>query len=129
MIETMSEKDLLELKSNLESQVSNLNNTIEEIDSALLKKKAAMDDTTVKSNPYYKDRRNIIKVTINNNSSYKYTIARIKLNQVIIGLDYFNSKDLDFLKHYKMCTKLDWDNALDRLNVWLKDSNLKIKEI
>lgn len=124
---TMSVKDLEELKERLLSQRCNLDNEIEQAITELKIKRVNLEDNTIRQNPYYKDKANVIKITINNNSSIKYTITKIKPTGTVLGIEQFNSMDVNFLKYYKMCSKLDWDNAIDRLNVWLKDANLKIK--
>lgn len=126
---TMQTKDLEELKERLLGQRHNLDNEIEQVINELAIKRTYLNDTTISLNPYYKDKANVIKVTINNNSSFRYTVTRIKPRGKLLGIDQFNSQDTDFLKYYKMCSKLDWDNALDRLNTWLKDANLKVEEL
>ena len=34
-----------------------------------------------------------------------------------------------YLKYYEICSKSDWENAIDRLNIWFKDASLKVKEL
>lgn len=125
---TMETKDLEELKGRLLSQRSNLDNEIEQIVTELKIKRINLNDTTLKLNPYYKDRANVIKVTINDHSSHKYTITRIKPYGKLPGIDQFNSQDTDFLKYYKMCSKIDWDNALEKINNGFKDANIRLEE-
>lgn len=36
---------------------------------------------------------------------------------------------VEFLKYYEMCSKFDWECALNKLNMWLKDASLKVKEL
>ena len=31
------------------------------------------------------------------------------------------------LKYYEMCSIFDWEDALNRLNMWFKDASLKVK--
>ena len=33
------------------------------------------------------------------------------------------------LKYYKVCSKSEWENAIDRLNIYFKDASLKVKEL
>ena len=116
----MELSDLEKLQKEYQSQIYNAKNTLEEITRAIYIKKVNADDRTIKLNPYYKDKRDVIKVTINNNSSFKYEITRIRYIGPSTCIHRFSSQDLDFLKYYKMCSKLDWQHAIDQLNVWLK---------
>lgn len=126
---TMSIEDLEELKERLLSQRSNLDHTIEEILNSLAAKRILTNEMSLKLNPYYKNNNCYIKVTINNNSSFKYTITKLTPGGKVVGITQFDSKDTDFLKYYKMCAKSEWDSTIDRLNTWFKDSNIKIEEL
>ena len=46
-----------------------------------------------------------------------------------VGIYQFSSDNIDFLRYYKVCSQSEWDSAIDRLNVWLKDANLKVKKL
>lgn len=116
----MELSDLEELQKEYHNQIYNANITLKEITKAIQKKKVNADDMTIKLNPYYKDKCNFVKITINNNSNFKYEVTRISPSGSIIGLDHFNSHNLEFLKYYKACSKLEWLHAIDRLNIWLK---------
>ena len=118
-------EDLENLKDVLMSQRSKLDNAIDDIVDTLKYKRSTIGDNIIKSNPYYKDKSVVIKVTIVNNN---YLITRIKPKGTCISIDQIIQPDADFLKYYKMCGKRDWDNALDRLNIWFKDSNLKVSD-
>ena len=118
-------EDLENLKDDLMSQRSKLDNAIDDIVDTLKYKRSTIGDNIIKSNPYYKDKSVVIKVTIVNNN---YLIIRIKPQGTCISIDQIIQPDADFLKYYKMCGKRDWDNALDRLNIWFKDSNLKVSD-
>ena len=83
----------------------------------------------LKLNPYYKDKVSYLKVTINDNSYFKYTVAKVTPSGESVGIYQFSSDNIDFLRYYKVCSQSEWDSAIDRLNVWLKDANLKIKKL
>lgn len=116
-------EDLEKLKEDLMSQRCNLDNTIADIISALQHKRCDVEESVIRNNPYYKDKSVVLKVTIVNNN---YLITRIKPTGTCISIDQITQSDTEFLKYYKMCSKRDWDNALDRLNIWFKDSNIKV---
>ena len=118
-------EDLENLKDVLMSQRSKLDNAIDDIVDTLKYKQSTIGDNIIKSYPYYKDKSVVIKVTIVNNN---YLITRIKPQGTCISIAQITQPDADFLKYYKMCGKRDWDNALDRLNIWFKDSNLKVSD-
>lgn len=126
---TMQIKDLEELKERLLSQRSNLDNTIDEVIQGIKTKRLQLNEKSLSLNPYYKDRAAYLKVTINNNSSFRYNVVKVSPAGKYPSLTQFDSEDIDFLKYYKMCAKSEWDNAIDRFNIWLKDSNLKVKEL
>lgn len=125
----MSIKDLEELKENLLNQKSNLNNTIEEVVNNIRFKKTQASDDTLTLNPYYKDKVSYLKITINDNSHFKYTVTKVTPSGKSVGIYQFNSDNIDFLRYYKSCSQSEWDSAIDRLNVWFKDAGLKIKEL
>ena len=125
----MSIKDLEELKENLLNQKSNLNNTIEEIVNTIRFKKTQASDDTLRLNPYYKDKASYLKITINDNSYFKYTVTKVTPSSTSVGIYQFSSDNINFLRYYKVCSQSEWDSAIDRLNVWFKDSNLKVGEL
>ena len=92
-------------------------------------KRLQTDEMPLKLNPYYKDKVSYLKVTINDNSYFKYTVAKVTPSGESVGIYQFSSDNIDFLIYYKVCSQSEWDSAIDRLNVWLKDANLKIKKL
>lgn len=120
----MSIEDLEKFKKNLLNQISNLNNTIEEVVKNIRFKKALSMDKDLRLNPYYKDKSSYLKVTISNEGGYIVTPSLEYL-----GICQFLSKNIEFLKYYEMCSKSDWEDALNRLNMYFKDSSLKVKEL
>lgn len=125
----MSTDDLEKLRESLLSQRDNLDDTIDEIVREIKTKRLQTNEMSLKLNPYYKDKVTYLKVTINNNSCFKYTVTKITPIGKFIGIQQFSSDNVDFLRYYKMCSKSEWSNALDRLNVWFKDASLKVKEL
>ena len=123
----MSIEDLEELKENLLNQKSNLNNTIEEIVNTIRFKKTQASDNTLRLNPYYKDKSSYLKVVISDESGY--IITKVTPNSDYLGISQFLSKTIDFLTYYEICSKSDWDSAIDRLNVWFNDASLEVKEL
>lgn len=123
----MSIDDLEKLKENLLNQKSNLNNTIEEIVNNIRFKKTQASDNTLRLNPYYKDKTSYIKVVISDGSGY--VVTKITPSGKCLGIYQFLSNTIEFLKYYEMCSKFDWECALNRLNMWLKDASLKVKEL
>lgn len=123
----MSIKDLEELKENLLNQKSNLNNTIEEVVNNIRFKKTQASDNTLRLNPYYKDKTSYIKVVISDGSGY--IVTKVTPSGKCLGIYQFLSNTTDFLKYYEMCSKFDWECALNRLNMWFKDASLKVKEL
>ena len=126
---TMQIKDFEELNERLLSQRSNLDNTIDEVIQSIKTKRLQLNEKSLSLNPYYKDRAAYLKVTINNNSSFRYNVVKVSPAGKYPSITQFDSEDIDFLKYYKMCTKSEWDSAIDRFNIWLKDSNLKVEEL
>lgn len=84
---------------------------------------------SLKLNPYYKDKVNYLKITINDNFHFKYIVTKITPGGKCIGIYQFNAGNTNFLKYYKVCSQSEWDSAIDRLNVWFKDASLKIKKL
>lgn len=128
----MSTDDLEKLKESLLSQRDNLDDTIEEVIKEIKTKRLQTNEMSLKLNPYYKDKVTYLKVTINNNSYFKYTVTKVTpngRNGKSVGIYQFSSDNVDFLRYYKMCSKSEWSSALDRLNIWLKDANLKVGEL
>lgn len=123
----MSIKDLEELKENLLNQKSNLNNTIEEVINNIRYKKTLASDHTLRLNPYYKNKSSYLKVVISDGGGY--IVTKVAPSGKCLGIYQFLSNTTDFLKYYEMCSKSEWDSAVDRLNIWLKDASLKIKEL
>ena len=123
----MSIKDLEELKENLLNQKSNLNNTIEEIVNTIRFKKTQASDDTLRLNPYYKDKATYLKVVISDGSGY--IVTKVTFSGKYLGIYQFLSNTIDFLKYYEMCSKSEWDSAIDRLNIWFKDAGLKVGEL
>ena len=125
----MSTEDLEEHRERLLSQREVLDDTIERVVEEIKAKRLQTEEMSLKLNPYYKDRVNYLKITINDNSHFKYTVTKLTPSGKSVGIYQFSSDNIDFLRYYKMCSKSEWSNALDRLNVWLKDVSLKVKEL
>ena len=123
----MSIKDLEELKENLLNQKSNLNNTIEEVVNTIRFKKTQASDDTLRLNPYYKDKATYLKVVISDGSGY--IVTKVTPSGNCLGIYQVLSNTIDFLQYYEMCSKSEWEDALNRLNMWLKDASLKVKEL
>lgn len=123
----MSIEDLEKLKEDLLSQKSNLNNTIEEVVNNIRFKKTQTSDDTLRLNPYYKDKTSYIKVVISDGGGY--IVTKVTPSGKCLGIYQFLSNTVEFLKYYEMCSKFDWECALNRLNMWLKDASLKVKEL
>ena len=123
----MSIKDLEELKEDLLDRKSNLNNTIEEVVNNIRFKRIQAGNKTIGLNPYYKDKSSYLKVIINDEGGY--IITKVSPNGDYLGISQFLSNTIDFLTYYEICSKSDWDSAVDRLNMWFKDANLKVKEL
>lgn len=123
----MSIEDLEKLKEDLLNQKSNLNNTIEEIVNNIRFKKTQASDNTLRLNPYYKDKTSYIKVVISDGGGY--VVTKVTPSGKCLGIYQFLSNTVEFLKYYEMCSKFDWECALNKLNMWLKDASLKVKEL
>lgn len=125
----MSIEDLDKLRESLLGQRDVLDDTIEGVIKEIKAKRLQTEEMSLKLNPYYKDKVSYLKVTINDNSHFKYTVTKVTPNGKSVGIYQFSSDNIDFLRYYKMCSKSEWSNALDRLNIWLKDANLKVGEL
>jgi hypothetical protein len=123
----MSIEDLEKLKEDLLNQKSNLNNTIEEVVNNIRFKKTQTSDDTLRLNPYYKDKTSYIKVVISDEGGY--VVTKVTPSGKCLGIYQFLSNTVEFLKYYEMCSKFDWECALNKLNMWLKDASLKVKEL
>ena len=123
----MSIEDLEKLKKDLLNQKSNLNNTIEEVVNNIRFKKTQASDNTLRLNPYYKDKTSYIKVVISDGGGY--VVTKVTPSGKCLGIYQFLSNTVEFLKYYEMCSKFDWECALNKLNMWLKDASLKVKEL
>ena len=123
----MSIEDLEKLKENLLNQISNLNNTIEEVVNNIRFKKTQASNGTLRLNPYYKDKATYLKVVISDGSGY--IVTKVTPSGNCLGIYQVISNTTEFLKYYEMCSKSEWDSAIDRLNMWLKDVSLKVKEL
>ena len=123
----MSIEDLKKLKEDLLDQKSNLNNTIEEVINNIRFKKTQASDDTLRLNPYYKNKATYLKVVISDGSGY--IVTKVTPSGNCLGIYQVLSNTIDFLQYYEICSKSDWDSAVDRLNMWFKDASLKIKEL
>ena len=123
----MSIKDLEELKEDLLDRKSNLNNTIEEVINNIRYKKTLANNSDIRINPYYKNKVSCIKVVISDGG--RYVVTKVTPSGKCLGIYQFLSNTVEFLKYYEMCSKFDWECALNRLNMWLKDASLKVKEL
>lgn len=80
----------------------------------------------------YLDTRqdNLIKiVSIQDNYVYYICLDNLSICRENSCIYQFLSNTVDFLTYYEICSKSDWDSAIDRLNMWFKDASLKIKEL
>ena len=66
-----------------------------------------------------------IKVGISDRG--EYIVTKITPSGKCLGISQYILDTTDFLKYYEMCSKSERECALSRLNMWLKDSNLKLK--
>ena len=107
----MSIEDLEDLKKNLLNQISNLNNTIRF-------KNTQASDRILRLNPYYKDKSSYLKVIINDEGGY--IITKVTPSGDYLGISQFLSNTVDFLKYYEMCSKSEWESAIDKFNIWFK---------
>lgn len=125
----MSIEDLDKLRESLLGQRDVLDDTIERVIKEIKTKRLQTDEMSLKLNPYYKDKVSYLKITINDNSYFKYTVTKVTPSGKSVGIYQFSSDNIDFLRYYKVCSQSEWDSAIDRLNMWFKDASLKIKEL
>lgn len=125
----MSIEDLDKLRESLLSQREVLDDTIEEVIKEIKTKRLQTNEMSLKLNPYYKDKVSYLKITINDNSHFKYTVTKVTPSGKSVGIYQFSSDNIDFLRYYKICSPSEWNSAIDRLNVWFKDANLKVEEL
>ena len=123
----MSIEDLEELKKNLLDQKSHLNNTIEEVVNNIRFQKTLAGDKILRLNPYYKDKSSYLKVVISNEGGY--IITKVTPSVDYLGICQFLSNTIDFLTYYEICSKSEWESAIDRLNMLFKDASLEVKEL
>ena len=123
----MSIEDLKKLKEDLLDQKSNLNNTIEEVVNNIRFKKIQAGNKTLRLTPYYRDKSSYLKVVISDGGGY--IVTKVTPSGKCLGIYQFLSNTIEFLQYYEMCSKSEWDSAIDRLNIWFKDASLKIKEL
>ena len=125
----MSIEDLDKLRESLLGQRDVLDDTIERVIKEIKTKRLQTNEMSLKLNPYYKDKVSYLKITINDNSYFKYTVTKVTPNGKSVGIYQFSSDNIDFLRYYKVCSQSEWNSAIDRLNIWFKDASLKIKEL
>ena len=90
-------------------------------------KKALDGDKILRLNPYYKDKSSYLKVTISDKGGY--IITKVTPSGNYLGISQFLSNNIDFLKYYERCSIFNWEDALNRLNVYFKDASLEVKEL
>ena len=125
----MSIEDLDKLRESLLGKREVLDDTIEEVIREIKTKRLQTNEMSLKLNPYYKDKVTYLKITINDNFHFKYIVTKVTPSGKSVGIYQFSSDNIDFLRYYKICSESEWSNALDRLNIWLKDANLKVEEL
>ena len=125
----MSIEDLDKLRESLLGKREVLDDAIEGVIKEIKAKRLQTNEMSLKLNPYYKDKVNYLKITINDNSYFKYTVTKLTPSGKSVGIYQFSSDSIDFLRYYKICSESEWSNALDRLNIWLKNANLKVGEL
>ena len=123
----MSIEDLEKLKIKLLSQRDNLENTIGEIINNIRDKILQVSNHALREHPYYKNKATYLKVVISDGSGY--IVTKVTPSGNCLGIYQVISNTTEFLKYYEMCSKSEWEDALNRLNMWLKDANLKVKEL
>ena len=123
----ISIEDLEKLKIKFLSQRDNLENTIGEIINNIRAKKLQVSNHALREHPYYKDKSTYLKVVISDGSGY--IVTKVTPSGNCLGIYQFLSNTIDFLQYYEMCSKSEWNSAIDRLNMWLKDASLKVKEL
>ena len=125
----MSIEDLDKLRESLLGQRDVLDDTIERVIKEIKTKRLQTDEMSLKLNPYYKDKVSYLKITISDNSHFKYTVTKVTPSGKSVGIYQFSSDNIDFLRYYKVCSQSEWNSAIDRLNVWFKDTSLNVKKL
>lgn len=115
--------DLEQLKNNINIKINSDNIALEEIKQAILNKKIAMANDTLKFNPYYKDKMYYIRVDLEENH---YVVNKLKPNGMCPCYCQFNENSLEFLKYYTASTKSEWDTAIDTFNSRIVNSKIKL---
>lgn len=91
-------------------------------------KKEQININNFKLNSYYKDKTSYLKVVISDKGYY--IITRIIPCGACMGIYQYSCLNTsDYLKYYDISSKFEWESAIDRLNIWFKDANLKVKEL
>lgn len=125
----MSIMDLEQYKEILLNQRNNLDKTIRNVVDNIKVKKLQTNNEALRLNPYYRDKKSYLKVDISEGEGC-YIVTKIILCNTNMGISqcsiFGNS---DFLKYYDRCSKSEWESAIDRLNIWFKDSGLKIENL
>ena len=85
----MSTEDLEELRESLLSQREVLDDTIERVIKEIKAKRLQTDEMSLKLNPYYKDKVNYLKITINDNFHFKYIVTKVTPNGKSVGIYQF----------------------------------------
>ena len=116
----MSIEDLEKLKKKLY-------NTIEEVVNNIRFKKTQASNDTLRLNPYYKDKSSYLKVVVSDGGGY--IVTKVTPSGECLGIHQFLPNTIDFLAYYEICSKSEWESAIDKLNIWFKDSSLKIENI
>lgn len=88
----MSIEDLDKLKESLLDQRDVLDDTIEGVIKEIKTKRLQTNEMSLKLNPYYKDKVSYLKVTINDNSYFKYTVTKVTPSGKSIGMYQFSSE-------------------------------------
>lgn len=123
----MSIMDLEQYKETLLNQRNKIDNTMENVVNNIKAKKLQTNNETLRLNPYYKDKSTCLKIIVRDDG--RYIVTKVTHSGKCIGIYQFITDTIDFLKYYKICAKSEWESAMDRLNIWFKDANLKIKEL
>ena len=123
----MSIEDLEKLKIKFLSQRDNIENTIGKIINNIRAKKLQVSNHALREHPYYKDKSSYLKVVVSDGGGY--IVTKVTPSGKCLGIYQFLSNTIDFLTYYEICSKSEWDSAIDRLNIWFKDASLKIKKL
>ena len=101
----MSIEDLDKLRESLLGKREVLDDTIEEVIREIKTKRLQTNEMSLKLNPYYKDKVTYLKITINDNSYFKYTVTKVTPSGKFVGIYQFSSDSIDFLRYYKICSE------------------------